>query len=61
MNLALLQKGYVVTIIPPIRRIDYITSIVKGQVPPKDDGPFIALIAEMVLECQKDYIRMVGE
>ena len=60
MNLALLQAGYVVTIIPPIRRSDYIASIVKGQVSPKDDRAFITLIAEMVLESQKDYIRMVG-
>lgn len=59
MNLALLQEGYVVTIIPPIRRSDYIAAIVKGQVPPKDDKPFITLIAEMVLESQKDYLRML--
>lgn len=60
MNLALLQEGYVVTIIPPIRRVDYINSIIKGQVPPTTDKPFLELIAEMVFESQKDYIRMVG-
>ncbi len=59
MNLALLQEGYVVTIIPPIRRSDYIASIVKGQVSPKNDKPFITLIAEMVMESQKDYLKML--
>ncbi|MCK5146298.1 Fic family protein [bacterium] len=59
MNLALLQAGYVVTIIPPIRRADYIASIVKSQVNPKDDTSFKRLIAEMVLESQKDYLRML--
>ncbi len=61
MNLALLQKGYVVTIIPPMRRYDYITSIIKSQVEPKSDDSFKRLIAEMVLESQKDYLRMLGE
>ncbi|MGR3219886.1 MAG: Fic family protein, partial [Candidatus Anammoxibacter sp.] len=61
MNLALLQEGYVVTIIPLIRRSDYIAAIVKGQVSPKDDRPFITFVAEMVFESQKDYMRMLDE
>jgi len=60
MNLALLQSGYVITIIPPIRRSDYISSIVKTQVEPKNDMPFKKLIAEMVVESQKDYLRMLN-
>lgn len=59
MNLALLQAGYVVVIIPPIRRADYISSIVNAQVPPKSKEPFFKLIQEMLIESQKDYLRML--
>lgn len=59
MNLALVQRGYVVTIIPPILRREYISSIIKGQVAPKDDKPFIDLVARSVLETQKDYLRLL--
>ena len=59
MNLALMQEGYVVTIIPPVLRRQYISAIVKGQVAPKDDKPFIALVANAVIETQKDYLRLL--
>lgn len=55
MNLALLQAGYNITIIPPIRRRDYIDALEKAR---EDDKPFTAFIAEMVMEAQKDYIRL---
>ena len=58
MNLALLQAGYVATIILPIRRGDYIPTIVKSQVVPQKSLPFNEFIAEMVVESQKDYLRM---
>jgi len=58
MNLALLQVGYNITIIPPIRRRDYIDTLEKAH---EDDKPFTAFIAEMVLETQKDYIRLFEE
>lgn len=59
MNLALLQDGYVITIIPPLLRNDYINLLKKTQVEPKDDQPFINFISTMVYESQKDYIRMI--
>ncbi len=60
MNLALLQHGYVVTIIPPILRADYINLLKHTQVEPKDDKPFINFISTMVYESQKDYLRMIS-
>lgn len=60
MNLALLQSGYVVTIIPPILRADYINSLKHSQTEPKDDKPFINFISTMVYESQKDYLRMIN-
>lgn len=60
MNLALLQHGYVVTIIPPIARADYINTLKRAQIEPKDNIPFINFISTMVYENQKDYIRMIN-
>ena len=60
MNLALLQSGYVIAIIPPILRKEYIDVIKKTQVKPKDDKPFINFISSMVYESQKDYLRMLN-
>ena len=58
MNLALLQSGYNIAIIPPVRRVDYIDTLEKAH---KDDKAFIAFIAEAVMETQKDYIRLFNE
>ncbi|MFH1644780.1 MAG: Fic family protein [bacterium] len=60
MNLAFLQDGYPIVIIPPILRNDYISAIKKTQVTPKDDKPFINFISSMVYESQKDYLRMLN-
>ncbi|MFC1842448.1 Fic family protein [Candidatus Dependentiae bacterium] len=59
MNLALLQHGYVITIIPPILRNDYISAIKQTQVEPINDAPFINFISRMVYESQKDYLRLL--
>lgn len=59
MNLALIQDGYVITIVPPIVRNDYIYALKQSQIDPKDDKPFINFISEMVYESMKDYIRLV--
>lgn len=59
MNLALLQAGYVITIIPPILRNDYINAIKKTQIEPKDDRSFINFISSMVYESAKEYIRLL--
>lgn len=59
MNLALLQGGFLIASIPPVLRTEYIRAIAKGQVEPVDDTPFVELIAKMVMESQKDYLRLL--
>lgn len=57
MNLALLQTGYVITIIPPVLRSDYIDALKatnKGN-----NIPFVNLISNMVYESQHDYLRLL--
>jgi len=58
MNLALMQAGYPITIIPPILRTDYINAIKRAQMK-KDDSQFIEFICSMVYESQLDYLRML--
>ena len=61
MNLALLQAGYGIAIIPPVRRGEYIETLRISQRENRpDNDPFIALIAECVIETQKDYCRLLG-
>lgn len=57
MNLILLQHGYTIAIIPPIMRAEYIRTLEIGR---ENDIPFIELIARMIKESQKDYIRLFG-
>jgi len=57
MNLALLQTGYVITIIPPVMRREYLDSLKASNL--GDDRPFIKLITGMVYENQKDYLRIL--
>ena len=59
MNLALLQEGYAITIIPPVLRNDYINTLKQAQTGSKDNKPFINFISEMVYESMKDYIRIL--
>lgn len=56
MNLALLQSGYVITIIHPIVRNDYLTALKLSQ---KDEKPFIHFISTMVYESTREYLRIV--
>ena len=55
MNLGLLQNNFTVALIPPIMRRDYIASLEKAHT---EEDNFINLIAQMVKETQKDYIRL---
>ena len=60
MNLALIQAGYVITIIPPILRSDYITLVKAAQLEKglrKRD--FINFISAMVFESTSDYFRLL--
>ena len=55
MNLVLLQEGYNIAIIPPVLRSEYVQALEKAHT---DDKDFIDLIARMVRESQKDYLRL---
>lgn len=56
MNLALLQSGYPITIIPPVIRGDYISALRDSN--KGDNKPFINLISCCVWESQKEYLRL---
>lgn len=56
MNLVLLQEGYNIAIIPPILRNEYIRCLEKAHT---DDSDFVQLIAKMVRETQRDYLRLL--
>ena len=57
MNLALLQAGYPITIIPPIIRGDYLSALRDSN--KGDNKPFINFITCCVWESQKDYLRLL--
>ncbi|HLD69971.1 MAG TPA: Fic family protein [Candidatus Omnitrophota bacterium] len=59
MNLALLQSGYCITVIPPVVRAEYINVLKKAQVPPQSDQPFINFISCMVAEAMNDFLRLL--
>ncbi len=56
MNLALLQADFVIAIIPPVLRVEYIQALENARV---DDKPFMNFIAGRVKETQKDYLRLL--
>jgi Fic family protein len=57
MNLALLQSGYPITIIPPIIRGDYISALRDSN--QGNNQPFINLISCCVWESQREYLRLL--
>jgi Fic family protein len=56
MNTALIQDGYMLAIIPPVLRQEYINTLEHAH---KDDGPFLTFIAERVYETQKEIMRLL--
>lgn len=58
MNLILLQHGYIVTLIPPILRFEYIQLVRSGNFGKYE--PFYEFIAQRVLESYKEYTRLLG-
>lgn len=58
MNLALLQTGYNIITIPPVVRNDYICALQEAQIN-NNIQPFYNFISEMVLESQKEYLRII--
>jgi Fic family protein len=59
MNLALLQAGYPVAIIPPALRRDYLDNLDRTH--KGDDGPFINFIAGVCYESAKEYLRLLED
>lgn len=60
MNLALIQAGYGIVIIPPVRRGEYIDALRASQrAKNPDNAPLLSLIADCVIETQKDYCRLL--
>jgi len=57
MNLALLQAGYPLAIIPPILRRDYLDTLNRTH--KSDDKPFINFIAGVCYESAKEYLRLL--
>ncbi|MFI3300577.1 MAG: Fic family protein [Candidatus Gastranaerophilales bacterium] len=57
MNLALLQSGYNIVIIPPVVRGDYIAALTESNVGKYNS--FINFISEMTLEAQKEYLKII--
>jgi Fic family protein len=58
MNTALIQSGYMLAVVPPILRNDYITAIRSYQ-QSGTAGSFCDFIAERVLETEKDVMRLL--
>lgn len=56
MNTTLLQDGYLLALIPPVLRQEYITLLEKAH---RDDQPFTDFIAERILESEKDMMRLL--
>lgn len=59
MNLALVQVGYPITIIPPVIRTEYLDAVKAGN--REDFAGFILLISCMVYESQKEYLRLLKD
>ena len=57
MNLALLQAGYPLAIIPPILQREYLDTLDKTH--KGDNGPFIKFIAGVCYESAKEYLRLL--
>ena len=57
MNLALLQSGYNIKIIPLTTRADYIKALQDSS--KNNFSPFVNSISEMVLESQKEYLKII--
>jgi hypothetical protein len=56
MNLSLLRNDYTIAIIPAVLRREYITALEAAH---KNDTAFRKLIADCVIETQKDLLRLL--
>jgi Fic family protein len=58
LNTSLIQDGYMLAIVPPILRTDYLAAIRSYQ-QKGDAEPFCDFIAERVLESEKEVLRLL--
>jgi Fic family protein len=56
MNTVLIQNGYMLAVIPPILRAEYIQLLEKAR---SVDRPFINFIGDRVLESEKEIMRLL--
>lgn len=56
MNTALIQAGYMMAVIPPVLRNEYISLLERAH---KNDRDFIVFITERVIQTQKDMLRLL--
>ncbi len=56
MNLALLQSGHRITLIPPVLRSEYLEAL---EISHRNRLPFILFICRCQIEAQKDYLRLL--
>ena len=59
MNVALLQDGYPLVIIPPILRGEYIDTLEQCHGMRKDPELFFDFIARATIESLRDYLRLL--
>lgn len=59
MNLALLQDGYPVVIIPPILRREYLDTLEACHGVRGDPEPFFDFMARAAIESLRDYLRLL--
>ena len=57
MNTAHIQDGYMLAIIPPVLRHEYISLLERAH---EDDQPFMDFIAERVREAEKEIMRLLN-
>lgn len=58
MNAALIQHGYMLLIVPPILRSDYISSLKKAQTK-GDDADYLNFMYRREIESQKEILRLL--
>jgi Fic family protein len=56
MNTVLIQDGYMLAVVPPVLRQEYISLLEQSH---KNDRPFTDFIAERVLESEKEIMRLL--
>ncbi|MDF2530660.1 MAG: cell filamentation protein Fic [Clostridia bacterium] len=56
MNAALIQDGYLLAVIPPVVRQEYIQLLEKAHI---NDEAFVRYIAERVIVSEKEIMRLL--